>query len=127
VEFRILGPLEVAVGGRLLELGRPKQRAVLAILLVHANRTVSLEHLVDELWGEEPPAQAIASLQAYVSHLRRLLEPAFFELATWSERGDAATHSAGGRADAVARLRSRPVPYPSSGVRPLPRRRASAQ
>ena len=76
VEFRILGPLEVAAGERLLELGRPKQRAVLAILLVHANRTVSLEHLVDELWGEEPPAQAIASLQAYVSHLRRLLEPA---------------------------------------------------
>ena len=75
MEFRILGPLEVAEGGRLLELGRPKQRAVLAILLVHANRTVSLEHLVDELWGDEPPAQAIASLQAYVSHLRRLLEP----------------------------------------------------
>jgi DNA-binding SARP family transcriptional activator len=75
VEFRILGPLEVAAGERLLELGRPKQRAVLAILLVHANRTVSLEHLVDELWGEEPPAQAMASLQAYVSHLRRLLEP----------------------------------------------------
>jgi DNA-binding SARP family transcriptional activator len=76
VEFRILGPLEVVARGRLLELGRPKQRAVLAILLIHANRTVSLEHLVDELWGEEPPAQAIASLQAYVSHLRRLLEPA---------------------------------------------------
>jgi DNA-binding SARP family transcriptional activator len=75
VEFRILGPLDVAVNGRPLELGRPKQRAVLAILLVHANRTVSLEHLVDELWGEEPPAQAIGSLQAYVSHLRRLLEP----------------------------------------------------
>jgi len=63
------------VGGRLLELGRPKQRAVLAILLVHADRTVSLEHLVDELWGEKPPAHAVASLQAYVSHLRRLLEP----------------------------------------------------
>jgi DNA-binding SARP family transcriptional activator len=76
VEFRILGPLEAAAGGRLLDLGRPKQRAVLAILLVHANRTVSLEHLVDELWGEDPPAQAIGSLQAYVSHLRRLLEPA---------------------------------------------------
>jgi DNA-binding SARP family transcriptional activator len=76
VEFRILGPLEVALDGRLLELGRPKQRAVLAVLLVHANRTVSVEHLVDELWGDDPPAQAIGSLQAYVSHLRRLLEPA---------------------------------------------------
>ena len=75
MEFRILGPLEVAAGGRLLDLGRPKQRAVLGILLLRANTVVSLEHLVDELWGEEPPAQAIASLQAYVSHLRRLLEP----------------------------------------------------
>ena len=76
MEFRILGPLEVAAEGRLLDLGRPKQRAVLGILLLRANTVVSLEHLVDELWGEEPPAQAIASLQAYVSHLRRLLEPA---------------------------------------------------
>ena len=75
MEFRILGPLEVAVGRATLDLGRPKQRAVLGILLLRANTVVSLEHLVDELWGEEPPAQAIASLQAYVSHLRRLLEP----------------------------------------------------
>src|SRR5918997_5016070 len=74
MEFRILGPLEVAGDdGRLLDLGRPKQRAVLGLLLLHAGRVVSLEHLVDELWGEEPPAQAVASLQAYVSHLRRLL------------------------------------------------------
>lgn len=76
MEFRILGPLEVAVEGRALALGRPKQRAVLAVLLVSAGRTVSLERLVDELWEDDPPAQAVASLQAYVSHLRRLLEPA---------------------------------------------------
>jgi DNA-binding SARP family transcriptional activator/tetratricopeptide (TPR) repeat protein len=75
VEFRILGPLEAAADGRLLVLGRPKQRAVLAVLLANANQTVSLERLVDELWEDAPPAQAIASLQAYVSHLRRLLEP----------------------------------------------------
>jgi DNA-binding SARP family transcriptional activator len=75
VEFRILGPLEVVADGRPLGLGRRKQRAVLAILLVHANRVVALDRLVAELWGEEPPPQAIASLQAYVSHLRRLLEP----------------------------------------------------
>jgi DNA-binding SARP family transcriptional activator len=75
LEFRILGPLEVVANGRPLELGRRKQRAVLAILLVHANRVVSLDRLVDELWGSDPPAQAIGSLQAYVSHLRRLLEP----------------------------------------------------
>ena len=74
MEFRILGPLEVAGDdGRPIDLGRPKQRAVLGLLLLHAGRVVSLEHLIDELWGEEPPAQAIASLQAYVSHLRRVL------------------------------------------------------
>jgi DNA-binding SARP family transcriptional activator len=75
VQFRILGPLEVLDAGRPLRLGRPKQRAVLAILLLHANRVVSLDRLVEELWGEQPPPQAIGSLQAYVSHLRRLLEP----------------------------------------------------
>ena len=48
---------------------------MLAILLVHANRVVSLDQLVEELWGDEPPSRAIGSLQAYVSHLRRLLEP----------------------------------------------------
>jgi DNA-binding SARP family transcriptional activator len=75
VDVRILGSLEVAVNGRPVELGRPKQRAVLAILALDANRTVALDRLVDELWGDEPPAHAIGSLQAYVSHLRRLLEP----------------------------------------------------
>ena len=75
MEFRILGPLEVVAEGRPLGFGRRKQRAVLAILLVHANRVVGLDRLVEELWGEEPPTQAIGSLQAYVSHLRRLLEP----------------------------------------------------
>ena len=75
MEFRLLGPLEVVADGSPLPLGRRKQRALLAILLVHANRVVSLDRLVEELWGDEPPARAIGSLQAYVSHLRRLLEP----------------------------------------------------
>jgi DNA-binding SARP family transcriptional activator len=76
VQFRILGPLEVLDGeGRPLHLSRRKQRVVLAILLVHANRVVPLDRLVEELWGEQPPQQAIGSLQAYISHLRRLLEP----------------------------------------------------
>jgi DNA-binding SARP family transcriptional activator len=75
MQFRMLGTLEVLDGGRPVPLGRPKQRVVLAILLVHANRVVALDRLVEELWGEDPPAQAIGSLQAYVSHLRRLLEP----------------------------------------------------
>lgn len=75
MHFRILGPLDVIANGQPLALGRRKQRAVLAILLLDANRVVGLDRLVDELWGDEPPAQAIGSLQAYVSHLRRLLEP----------------------------------------------------
>ena len=51
MEFRILGPLDVVAEARPLELGRRKQRAVLAILLVHANGVVGLDQLVAELWG----------------------------------------------------------------------------
>ena len=75
VQFRLLGPLEAQDGERRVELGRPKQRVLLAVLLVHANDVVSLDRLVEELWGEEPPPQAAASLQTYVSNLRRALEP----------------------------------------------------
>jgi DNA-binding SARP family transcriptional activator len=75
VQFRILGPVEVLDGQRLVELGRPKQRVLLAVLLVHANQVVALDRLIEELWGQQPPAQATASLQAYVSNLRRALEP----------------------------------------------------
>jgi DNA-binding SARP family transcriptional activator len=67
--------LEVLDGQRLVELGRPKQRALLAVLLVHADQVVAVDRLIEELWGEQPPAQAAASLQAYVSNLRRALEP----------------------------------------------------
>jgi DNA-binding SARP family transcriptional activator/RecA/RadA recombinase len=75
VQFDILGPLQVLDAGRPLVLGRPKQRAVLAILLLDAGRVVSLDRLVEEVWGPHSPPQALASVQAYVSHLRRLLEP----------------------------------------------------
>ena len=75
VQFRLLGPLEAQDGERRVELGRPKQRVLLAVLLVHANQVVSVDQLVEELWGEEPPPQAAASLQTYVSNLRRALEP----------------------------------------------------
>ena len=72
----ILGPLEVTDdGGRRLDLGAPRQQAVFAILVVHLNRVVSIDRLIDELWGEAPPSAATASLQAYVSNLRRVLEP----------------------------------------------------
>ena len=75
VQFRLLGPLEAQDGGRRVELGRPKQRVLLAVLLVHANHVVSLDRLIEELWGAEPPPQAAASLQTYVPNLRRALEP----------------------------------------------------
>jgi DNA-binding SARP family transcriptional activator len=75
VQFRILGSFEVTEGDRVLELGGLKQRSVLAILLLAANRVVPLDRLIDQLWGEEPPPQATGSLQAYISNLRRALEP----------------------------------------------------
>jgi predicted ATPase/DNA-binding SARP family transcriptional activator len=75
LDFRILGPLEVLAGGQLLPLGGAKQRAVLALLLVHANEPVSPDRLIDALWDERPPATAKTALQGYVTQLRRLLEP----------------------------------------------------
>jgi len=73
VEFRILGPLEVVEHDQLLALGGPKQRALLAILLLHRGKVVSTDRLSDELWGERPPASAAKTVQAYVSNLRRAL------------------------------------------------------
>ena len=71
----ILGPVGVSAGRRLVDLGGPKQRAVLALLLVHANRIVTLDRLIDALWGDAPPARATATLQVFISNLRRSLEP----------------------------------------------------
>jgi DNA-binding SARP family transcriptional activator/ABC-type branched-subunit amino acid transport system substrate-binding protein len=73
MEFRILGPLEVSDEGRRVEIGGHKQRALLASLLLHANEVVSLDRLIDELWGETPPPTAAKTLQAQVSRLRRSL------------------------------------------------------
>lgn len=75
MEFRVLGPLEVVGDGESLALGSPKQRALLAVLVMSANQVVAVDRLVEELWGDEAPARAMASLQAYVSRLRRLLQP----------------------------------------------------
>jgi YVTN family beta-propeller protein len=75
MEFRILGSFEVRSGGRLVGLGGDKPRALLAILVLHRNEVVSADRLVDELWGESPPAGALRTLQAYVSRLRKALEP----------------------------------------------------
>ena len=74
MEFRILGPLEVALDGHLLPLGGARQRALLAHLLLHANEIVSTESLVDDLWGDDPPRRAIKALQMHVLGLRKVLD-----------------------------------------------------
>lgn len=73
LRYRILGPLEVGDRGSPLPIAGAKQRALLAVLLLHANEAVSIERLIDELWGERPPETAIKSLQVYVSRLRKIL------------------------------------------------------
>jgi len=73
VEFRILGPLEVRTDNGAVSLGGPKPRAVLAVLLLHANRAVSGEQLALALWGEEAPAGATKTVQVHVSRLRKAL------------------------------------------------------
>ncbi|MGW1373512.1 BTAD domain-containing putative transcriptional regulator [Streptomyces sp. NPDC002446] len=72
----VLGPMSARHDGRELPLGPPRRRALLALLLIRLGRVVPTELLIDELWGEEPPRQAVATLQSHVSHLRRALQPA---------------------------------------------------
>ncbi len=69
----MLGPLEALVDGSPTRLGGPRQRALLALLLVRANEVVPVARLVDEVWGEEPPVTAGNVLQTYVSQLRKVL------------------------------------------------------
>ena len=73
--FGILGPLEVLRSGRAVPLGGPRQRAVLAVLLLQANRVVSADRLVEDVWAGHAPEASVTSLQTYVFHLRRALEP----------------------------------------------------
>lgn len=73
LDFRILGELEVDSHHGPLDLGGPKQRAVLALLVLDAGRVVSVDRLVDGLWGEAPPPTALNTVQVYVSRLRRTL------------------------------------------------------
>ncbi|MEZ0075805.1 BTAD domain-containing putative transcriptional regulator [Planotetraspora sp. GP83] len=75
VIFRALGPFEAVAEGETLDLGGQRQQAVLARLLVAGGRAVPVGVLIDELWPGEPPAQALSTIQGYVSRLRRALEP----------------------------------------------------
>jgi DNA-binding SARP family transcriptional activator/ABC-type transport system substrate-binding protein len=73
LDFRILGPLEVLEADRVLPLGGEKQRAALAILLLHRNAVVSRDRLIEGMWGDAPPVSAGPTLDTYVSRLRKLL------------------------------------------------------
>jgi len=98
MDLQLLGPVEATLDGRPIPLGATKQRAVLAMLGLHANATVSMDRLVDGLWGDDPPATAEKMVQLYVSRLRRLLNGAAeivtrgrgYELRIDQERVDAA-------------------------------------
>ncbi len=75
VRFGILGSVEAWRDGEPVDLGAPKQRSVLAMLLVNTNRIVSVDRFIDTLWGEEPAPRATGALQVYISNLRRALAP----------------------------------------------------
>ena len=76
IDYRILGPLEVSADGRVIEIGGPKLRALLVLLLLRANESVPRDVLVHELWGERSPPGAQHSLDVYVSRLRKSLDAA---------------------------------------------------
>src|SRR4051794_18842354 len=73
MDFHILGPLEALDEGRVVTPRGSKQRALLALLLVHANEPLSTDRLIDELWGERPPATAAKNVQVHISTLRKAL------------------------------------------------------
>jgi DNA-binding SARP family transcriptional activator/class 3 adenylate cyclase len=75
MDFRVLGPLEVRDGDREVRVRDGKERALLALLLVNVNRTLALDRIVDDLWGEDVPETARKMVQVYVSHLRKVLPP----------------------------------------------------
>jgi class 3 adenylate cyclase len=73
MEFRVLGPLEVIGPGGAVNIGSGLQRAILAILVLHVGETVSTDHLMDEVWGDDPPPSAHHAIGVHVSRLRRAL------------------------------------------------------
>ena len=73
MRFRVLGVLQVEIDGVAAQLGGARQRAVLAVLLMHANEPVATDRLVSESWGENAPATATKTAQVYVSRLRGVL------------------------------------------------------
>ncbi|MGW0563075.1 AfsR/SARP family transcriptional regulator [Streptomyces sp. NPDC003016] len=75
VRFSVLGPVRAWRGGEPLSTGSPQQRALLAALLLRDGRTATASELIDGIWGEEPPSQALAAVRTYASRLRKALDP----------------------------------------------------
>ncbi|MEU8621266.1 BTAD domain-containing putative transcriptional regulator [Streptomyces sp. NPDC048623] len=75
LSFAVLGPVRAARGGKALPTGSPQQRALLAALLLRDGRTATAGELIDGIWGEEPPSQALAAVRTYASRLRKVLDP----------------------------------------------------
>ncbi|MDO0914068.1 BTAD domain-containing putative transcriptional regulator [Streptomyces sp. DT2A-34] len=75
LRFSVLGPVRAWRGEEQLPTGSPQQRALLAALLLREGRTATAAELIDALWGEEPPSQALAALRTYASRLRKVLDP----------------------------------------------------
>ncbi len=74
-EFRLLGDVELRAGDRVVDLGHARQRCVLAVLLIEANRLVPADQLLDRVWADRPPRRARNALSGYLSRLRPLLAP----------------------------------------------------
>ena len=96
MDLHLLGPVEAVEDGRSLVLGATKQRAVLAMLALQPNRTVSVDRLIEGLWGEDAPSSAAKMVQQYVSHLRRVFEGSDAQILTRGRGYELAV-----RADAV--------------------------
>ncbi|MFE7167081.1 BTAD domain-containing putative transcriptional regulator [Streptomyces sp. NPDC057616] len=75
LSFAVLGPVRARRGEEAVGTGSPQQRALLAALLLREGRTATAAELIDALWGEEPPSQALAALRTYASRLRKVLDP----------------------------------------------------
>jgi hypothetical protein len=114
VEFSVLGPLEVTADGRLLELPGARTRAVLALLLVHANQVVSSDRLIEELWPGHPPAKAPDSLQVRLSELRK----------AWNSPSNPARTCGSCRPVSCARIRRSTAPRAGLTLKPGPFRRS---
>src|SRR5882757_8576611 len=76
MDFRLLGPVECVAGERVVAVGHPRQRCVLAVLLVEVNRSIHAEQLIDRVWGEQPPTNVRNVLSSYITRLRGVLKDA---------------------------------------------------